>query len=233
MLGKQPFEIVFRSGVARFDSVGNLFVNLPHRDDDPMSVRLSDDRVVSVPERRARVHGPGDPGPARGVFPVSADLPRGLTVEIKGYESATFADGRLVVSVPGSATVPDWFEAGLGHEFEKPGDALRLWMKSSMPDGVSLADGGSVDAGPPTQPKPVARAQFQPQSTAAPVEAAPEPAPRPQGAGGTSAASGPYRPERLAAGHLGVRGDKPSKGLGCSTLLLAVALAVLTLVVFA
>ncbi len=232
MVGKQPFEIVFGSGVARFDSVGNLFVNLPHSDDDPMQVRLADDRVVSVPERRARVHAAGEPGPAQGVFPASADLPRGLTVELKGYLGATFDAGRLVVSVPADTSVPDWFEAGARHEFTRPGNALRLWVKSSMPSGVSLANASSVDSGPPTQPKPVARAQFQPVSSTEPVASAPEPAPAPDAEAPTAGSSGPYRPDRLAAGHLGVGSDKPSRGLGCSTLAMAVALAVLSLVAF-
>ena len=227
MLGKQPFDIVFTSGVVRFDSVGNLFVNLPHSDDDPMPVQAGD-RSLPAPERRARVHGPASTGAASGSFPASADLPRGLTVEVKGYTSATYADGRLVVSLPGDTTIPDWFEAGAQHVFTRSGSPLKLWVKSSLPDGVTLADASLVDTGPPTQPKPVARAQFQPTTSAA--EPAPAPQARPSAEGDAGGASGPYRPGRLPAGHYGADRDQAKSGLGCSTLAVAVSLAVLGLI---
>ncbi len=228
MLGNQPFEIVFSSGVARFDSVGNLFVNLPHSEDDPAQVRLAEDKVVTVPERRARVHGPGESGSSSGVFPASPDLPRGLTIEMKGFETATFADGKLVVAMPADTTGPDWFEAGGRHDFARPGNTVRLWVKSSLPDGVSLQGGDQVDVGPPTQPKP----KTKPKTTPAPMPRpkAPKPPSRASKKAADKASSGPYRPERLPTGHPAAGADKPRTGLGCSTLLLAVALAVLALV---
>ena len=226
MLGKQPFDIVFRSGVARFDSTGNLFVNLPHSDDDPMPV-VAAGATLRAPEKRARVHGAVAGGAVSGCFPVSGDLPRGLTVEVKGYTSASFTDGALTVSLPADCTIPDWFDPGAQHLFERPGNALRLWVKSSLPEGATLADPSAVAAGPPTQPKPVARAQFQPTSSAEPAPPAPETA---RGEPASTVESGPYRPERLAAGHLGAEREQTKTGPGCSTLALAVALMAVSLV---
>lgn len=227
MLGKEPFEIIIASGVARFDSVGNLFVNLPHGEDDPMPVVIGD-TTRSAPEKRARVHGPAsDNGSAKGAFNASPKLPRGLTVELKGYSTASLADGRLTVAMPAGSTLPDWFESGATHVFERPGDSLKLWVKSSLPEGVTLADADAVDTGPPTQPKPVARAQFQPDSSA--FEPPPAAAYASSGAA-DSPTRGPYRPGRLPAGHMAADRDQRKTGLGCSTLVLVVALAALSLV---
>ncbi|MCO4771941.1 MAG: hypothetical protein KDA24_18060 [Deltaproteobacteria bacterium] len=225
MLGKDPFRIVFGSGVVRFDAHDNLFVNLAHTDESPQQVRIGSESgtAVSAPERRARVHGTTEGGQVSGAFPASADLPRGLTVEVKGFESATLADGKLVVTLAAGATIPDWWESGQDHHFAAADTALRLWVKSSMPAGVTL-EGEVAAGGPPTQPKPAARAQFQPVSETA--KAKPEPDAPPKAKVKTdepAAADGqPYRPGRLPAGHYKTAEKK--SGLGCSTLIVLVAL---------
>jgi hypothetical protein len=229
MLAKEPFKIVFTSGVVRFDAHGTLFVNLPHTDDAPQQVRLGSvsGAPVRAPEKFARVLGAGGAGTAGGAFPASGELPRGLTVQVKEYEHAAFAQGRLEVSLAAGATIPDWWESGQDHHFVGD-DPVRLWAKSSLPDGVTI-EGETAPGGPPTQPKPVARAQFQPKSEKAapppPPPPAPEPAPAPS-PGAEPAGSQPYRPGRLPAGHLGT-GDKAKSGLGCSTLMLLAVLALL------
>lgn len=232
MLGKEPFRIVFGAGVVRFDAHGHLFVNLPHSDDHPQKVWIGgpDGDAVPAPERRARVHGTQDGGATEGAFPASAELPRGLTVEVKGYERARLEDGQLVVHMPAESTIPNWWESARDHHFKGDGP-VRLWAKSSIPEGVSI-EGDVPRGGPPTQPKPAARAQFQPKTekaeTPAPsAEAGPAPAgptPSPEG----EAQGQPYRPGRLPAGHHKPAGAKTS-GLGCSTLVALVALAVGTL----
>jgi len=236
MLGKEPFRIVFSAGVVRFDAHGNLFVNLEHTEDSPQRVFVGgpSGQAVAAPEKRARVHGSGGPGTSSGAFLGSADLPRGLTVEVKNYESATLEGGQLIVCLGGGATIPDWWESGKDHHFGASDLPLRLWVKSSMPEGVSVADGNPGDE--LVQPKPMARAQFQPKSEkASPAAEKPAPTtPRPvtQSAPGRDKEdkSEPYRPGRLPAGHLS-SSDKGKSGLGCSTLILVVALAVVSLVV--
>ncbi len=221
MLGKEPFRIVFGAGVVRFDAHGNLFVNLPHTDDVPQSVTIGADaeRTVAAPERRARVHGDHDGGTTTGSFPGSAELPRGLTVEVKGYESAVYADGSLTVQMAAGATIPDWWESGQDHHFNGDG-GVRLWAKSSLPEGV-LLDGDPGPAGPPTQPKPVARSQFQPKTErATPPEEPPAESPKP--APSTEDEGQPYRPGRLPAGHYNTGGADKKSGLGCSTLVVLV-----------
>ena len=218
MLGKEPFRIVIGAGVARFDAHDNLFVNLPHTDDDPQTARIGgpDGSKVPAPERRARVHGPGEPGTVSGAFPGSADLPRGLTIEVKGYESVTYTDGRLEISMPAGSTLPNWFTSGADHHFDRPGESVRLWVKSALPAGVSLADNDAAAPAPP--PKPAARAQFQPKSEAAKpppaAELTPEAPPAPD--------KEPYRPGRLPADHMKDRPETKG-GLGCSTLLVTLA----------
>jgi len=233
MLGKEPFRIVFDAGVVRFDAHGHLFVNLPHSDDSPQRVWIGgpDGASVPAPERRARVHGTQDGGSTGGAFPASAELPRGLTVEVKGYESAQLDGGKLVVEMPAESTIPDWWESARDHHFQGDGP-VKLWAKSSLPDGVTI-EGDVPRGGPPTQPKPAARAQFQPKSekAAAPTtEAAPSsPAPEPSAPPPDADAQGqPYRPGRLPAGHHKPAGSKTSS-LGCSTLVVLVALVVGTL----
>ncbi len=221
MLGKEPFRIVFGAGVVRFDAHGNLFVNLPHTDEVPQSVTFGADggRTVNAPERRARVHGGHEGGTTHGSMPGSAELPRGLTVEVKGYESVAYAEGALTVQMAAGATIPDWWESGQDHHFAGDG-GVRLWAKSSLPEGISL-EGDPGPAGPPTQPKPVARAQFQPKTEkATPVAETPSGSPEPA----SSASDGrqPYRPGRLPAGHYNTGGADKKSGLGCSTLVVLV-----------
>jgi len=227
MLGKEPFRTVFASGVVRFDAHGNLFVNLPHSDENPQKVFIGapDSGGTAPPERRARVHGAHASPNASGAFPGCADLPRGLTVEFKGYTSAVFEDGTLIVSMDAGASLPDWWESGQDHFFAAAAEPLRLWVKSSLPDGVTLAD-KDAETGHSAQAKPVARGQFQPVSE----KAAPAPKPAQSSASNApppaskAAPKEAYRPPKLPAGHLNPAGAKKS-GLGCSTLLLLMALA--------
>jgi hypothetical protein len=236
MLGKEPFRIIFSAGVVRFDAHGNLFVNLDHSEDAPQKVLIGGPSGVAVaaPEKRARVHGTGGSGAAGGAFLGSGHLPRGLTVEVKNYESAMLEDGNLIVCMASGATIPDWWESAKDHHFGPGAAPLRIWVKSSMPEGVSVADRKSGDEA--VQPKPMARAQFQPKSEKAtpvaekPLAASASSVTDPASKAEKGEKGEPYRPGRLPAGHLSAS-EKGKSGLGCSTLTVVVALAAVALVV--
>ena len=133
-------SFVFKSGTLRFDASGNLFVNLPHKPADPQPVRLGDElRSISGDEKRSRIVL-ADAGSAvtSGEFSPVDKLQRGHTVSFQGYTSATLGDdGALRVEVPGGAELPGWATAGAEHIFERDGEPLCLWAKSSLPEGVS------------------------------------------------------------------------------------------------
>jgi hypothetical protein len=103
-----------------------------------------------------------------------------------------------------------------------------------MPEGVSVADRKSGDEA--VQPKPMARAQFQPKSEKAtpvaekPLAASASSVTDPASKAEKGEKGEPYRPGRLPAGHLSAS-EKGKSGLGCSTLTVVVALAAVALVV--
>jgi len=150
-MGDGTYKFIFESGVVRFDASGNLFVHLRHSKTDAHPLTVDDGMVSALPEteRRGRFLGSGSGG-AGGAFGMTDDLIRGYTIEIKGYESASLnADGHLEVDIEGVVDGPDW-ASGATMRLGRDGDALRLWAKSSFPEGVTSGDG----AAPPAPPKP-------------------------------------------------------------------------------
>jgi hypothetical protein len=149
-MGDGSYKFIFESGVVRFDASGNLFVHLRHSKTDAHPCTIDSGVVAALPEteRRARFLGSGSGG-ASGAFTTTEDLTRGFTIELKGYESVSINDdGHLEVVVEGVVDPPDW-AAGSELRLGRSGDALRLWAKSSFPDGVT-GDG----AAPPPKPAP-------------------------------------------------------------------------------
>lgn len=147
------FKFVFESGVVRFDASGNLFVHLRHSKTDAHPLVIDDGVVSGLPEtqRRGRFLGSGS-GAAAGGFDTADDLIRGFTIEIKGYSSAVVNDdGHLEVDVEGVLDAPLWAEGSM-LRLGRNGDALRLWAKSSFPEGVTA--GGHA---PAPKPKPKAK----------------------------------------------------------------------------
>ena len=129
----------FHSGVVRFDAMGNLFVHLTHSAADPHPFVAGDDEgKAPAKDRRARVLGGGG-GAVSGKFPSVTDLPRGLVVDVRGYDSVTLRDDGALEVVVGDATeLPDWMTRGAHHLFRREGELVRMWAKSSVPDGAEL-----------------------------------------------------------------------------------------------
>jgi hypothetical protein len=196
-------ELIFESGVARFDASNNLFVHLAHGPDDPAPFSDGAGKSSAAPggERRARVLGGGGAGgKLSGAFDGTADLPRGLVIELRGYESAELdAKGRLRVVVPSVTERPDWLPGAGTLRLGRTGEPLRLWAKSSLPEGVRI--GAEEPAGKPKTRKQGARPtttvaekpapsepagtaapgkRAKPRAAAAPAGTAPEPRPDPQ-----------------------------------------------------
>ena len=189
-MSTESTRLEFSSGVARFDAMGNLFVHLPHSVDAPMPVVLGDGRGAEAParERRVFVKGRATEASARGTFATTADLPRGaLVVTVQGYDSAVLReDGTLEVEVAEPGELPSWFQAGERHLFRREGEALRLWARSALPEGIALtgtnAASPPLGAGPePSVPKTTAAPPPQPGTRRAPIaRKAPPPAFRPE-----------------------------------------------------
>ena len=133
-------KLEFHSGVVRFDAMGNLFVHLTHGADDPHQVVIDGGEPLAAPgkDRRARIHGSAS-GTVQGTWPGVTDLPRGLVIEVKGYSSVVLRDdGAMDVVLDDVANVPDWMQAGAHHLFARPNELLRMWTKSSVPEGATL-----------------------------------------------------------------------------------------------
>lgn len=129
----------FHSGVVRFDAMGNLFVHLTHGSDDPHPFSIGDDEhTAPAKDRRARLLGDGD-ATVTGKFPTVTDLPRGLVIDVRGYDSVTLGeDGAMVIVIADATEVPDWLTRGEHHLFRRDGELVRMWAKSSVPDGAEI-----------------------------------------------------------------------------------------------
>jgi hypothetical protein len=204
---------VFRCGVARFDASNNLFVHLTHSPEAPAPAQVAGLSVQApADQRRGQVTGDGDMTPT-GEIPGVADLPRGYLVDLRGYDTAEYADGAITVTYSSVSSCPDWLKAGAENVFAHDAEKLRLWAKSALPEGVSLGEAGRD-----------AKASVRTQGNRAPTlsDAAETPA-EPPPAAAPKADDTPYTPDRRPAGAFET-GAKKSGGLGCSTLMLAAAL---------
>ncbi len=135
--------IEFHSGVVRFDASGHLFVHLTHSRDDAHPLVIGDGTEVKAPakDRRARVLGSGGAGKVAGKWPSVTDLPRGLVVEIREYDSVTLRDdGAMDVVMSDFSEIPDWFQGGEHHLFRRDNELIRMWAKSSLPEGAEISD---------------------------------------------------------------------------------------------
>ncbi len=198
-------RLEFRTGVARFDAMGNLFVHLPHSTEAPLPVVLGDGTGSEAParERRALVVGQAGASSARGTFLTTADLPRGsLVVTVQGWDSLVLRDdGALEVEVAEAAELPSWFRAGQSHTFQRGDQPVRLWAKSALPDGVVPSEhAGASGASPTAEPRP-------------------EP-PREAPAGSNRPAPPPFEPDQAR------RADGSGRLAGCTGLLALCALGV-------
>jgi hypothetical protein len=255
-MAQSSVTLEFHSGVVRFDASFNLFVVVPHSKDDPLPLVLDGADSGRVPggDRRGRVvgrHGEGE-GLISGVFPLTGDLPRGLVMDIRGFDSAELRDdGALVVTCSYPSELPDWIgEAGVVL-FRREGERLRLWSKSSVRDSFSTDESAKPTA--PAEPKKKAAtkkaaakkpaatekaaAKKKPAATekGAPTtpeaEAAPSPPPaaesKPSSAPRPTPAAPPPRESQSAAN------TRKGSRLGCSTLALLVGLTVIALALLA
>lgn len=206
---------VFRCGVARFDASGNLFIHLTHSPEAPAPATVGG-LSVQAPgdQRRGQVVGTGD-AVSSGALPGVPDLPRGYLMDLRGFDTATYADGALTVTFSSPPDLPAWLQAGAEHVFEHDAERLRLWAKSALPEGVTLGE-ASADS------KASVRTQGNRAPTLADAKTDAAPAPEPPPAA-KPADDTPYQPDRRPAGAY-ASGGKKSGGLGCSTLLLVVAL---------
>lgn len=161
------FKFIFESGVVRFDASDNLFVHMRHSKTDAHPITVDDGMVSGLPEteRRGRFLGSGSGAPT-GAFKTTDDLIRGFTIEVKGYTSAVInGDGHLEVDVDGVVDSPNW-ASGTSLRLGRDGDALRLWAKSSFPEGVTEGDGSAP------APKPKAKKGSGPGPKKPPAEPA-------------------------------------------------------------
>lgn len=225
-MADDSLTLIFRSGVARIDASGNVFVHVTHSADDPAPVAVGGEaRRAPGDVRRFQVAGPGS-GAVQGEFPSVNELPRGLLMDLRGFDSAEIVDGALVVTFSVPVDVPPWCTLGVDNVFERPAETLRLWAKSSMPDGVTRA--GSAAAG-----KAAVRTQGKRTPTLEKVVGEDAPSPRPEPPPPKAAPSTPYRPDRLPAGAYAEKKNNASSGLGCSTLVALAALAGVALALLA
>jgi len=239
-MSPSPITLEFHSGVVRFDASFNLFVVLTHSVDDPQPLVLdgSEGTPVNGKDRRGRVVGskPEGAGTISGAFPTSNDLPRGLVVEVRGFDSVELRDdGAMVVCCSGATELPDWIGDASEVIFRRPGERLRVWSKSSFRDGFSADENARPAAPSPPAAKP------EPKKKAAKATKPPAPEPttetpppkteaqrvKPKPAGSESSA--PYRPPRMPAGSHTAGRLGESKGLGCGTLTLLVGLGLVIL----
>jgi len=230
----------FHSGVVRFDASFNLFVVLTHSVDDPQPLVLDGSEGTSVngKDRRGRVVGSKAEGAGTisGAFPTSNDLPRGLVVEIRGFDSVELRDdGAMVVTCSGTSELPDWLGDAGDVVFRRPGERLRVWSKSSFRDGFSADENArpAAPSPPAAKPEPKKKAAKAtkppaPESTTEtpPAQTESRPVtPEPP----NSDSSAPYRPPRMPAGSHTAGRLSESKGLGCGTLTLLVGLGLVIL----
>jgi hypothetical protein len=211
----EPTTFVFRCGVARFDASGHLFVHLTHSAEAPAPAQVAG-LSVQAPgdQRRGQVAG-GGAMTASGTFPGVPDLPRGYLLDLRGFDRAVYADGALTVTYADVAACPDWLQPGAAHTFDHDAERLRLWVKSSLPDGVSIGEASA-------EGQASVRTQGNRAPTLAPAEDVPLEPPPPS----APPKAEPYRPPRRPAGAF--EPGKKASGLGCSTLAaLAAAVAIL------
>lgn len=257
-MAQSSVTLEFHSGVVRFDASFNLFVVVPHSKDDPLPLILDDADGGPVPgsDRRGRVgggRGEGE-GTISGVFPLTGDLPRGLVVDIRGYDSAELRDdGVFVVSCSDISEVPDWIGEASTIVFRREGERLRLWSKSSVREGFSTDE--SAKPAVPVEPKKKATAKKaaakkapaktkkapakkaaakkKPAETkkAAPVATEPEAAAAPSPPPAAKSKPTPAAPPPPRSPNTANTGK--SSGLGCSTLILVVGLTVIALALLA
>jgi len=155
-MAQSSVTLEFHSGVVRFDASFNLFVVVPHSKDDPLPLVLDGADSGRVPggDRRGRVVGgraEGE-GDISGVFPLTGDLPRGLVMDIRGFDSAELRDdGALVVTCSNTSELPDWMGEAGAVLFRREGERLRLWSKSSVRDSFSTDESAKPTA--PAEPK--------------------------------------------------------------------------------
>jgi hypothetical protein len=239
-MSPSPITLEFHSGVVRFDASFNLFVVLTHSVDDPQPLVLdgSEGTTASGSDRRGRVIGSKAEGAGTitGAFPVSNDLPRGLVVEVRGFDSVELReDGAMVVTCSGTTELPDWLGDASEVVFRRSGERLRVWSKSSFREGFSADETARPAAPSPpaakpepkkTAAKPTETSTKKPTAQTPPVKAESDPI---TSESSESNSSSPYRPPRMPAGsHTAGRLGK-SKGLGCGTLTLLVGLGLVIL----
>ncbi len=228
-MSDESLTLIFRSGVARIDASGNIFVHVTHTPEDPAPTQVGSESVKTPGDvRRIQVVGTGS-GAVQGEFPPVNDLPRGLLVDLRGFDSAEFVDGALAVTFSGVVDVPSWCKAGVENVFDRPAESLRLWSKSALPDGVTLGTGAAAG-------KAAVRTQGKRAPTLAKVVDADAPSPKPDptpAPKATAEPSAPYRPDRLPAGAYAEKKDNASSSLGCGTLVALAAVAMTTLALLA
>ncbi len=237
------YTLQVRSAVIRFDAADKLFIHLTHSPEDPARCQVGGS-TADLPgsEKRAWLVGEAA-GPVIGSFPKVADLPRGLVLEVHGYDRVSLNDGVLHVAVTDPVQKPDWVQAGQVHVFERPGEGVRIWSKSFVPgDQAEMIEAGAkaratvrtqgnrapslVQEKAPDPAAPAAAAAAPKAEAASPAAAAPKASPTP----GETASPGkpesePYRPDRPPAGsYTADRLGDSKKGLGCTGLLTLAAL---------
>jgi len=247
-----PTTLVFECGVMRFDASANLFVHLTHSSDAPQPIVIGKGPPGKAPakDRRARLVGQSSGSKVVGAWPkFTSSLPRGIVVEVRSYKEVRLEpDGALTVTLEDPGEIPSWFEAGKVHTFERDGESLRMWDKSSRPEleatdkkkgkkaatkkAASAVKKPAAKKAAPAAKKPAAKKPTASEPVAAKrPQPTPEnqqpPRPAPSPAAGTERE--PYRPGRMPAGSY-TAGRRPQEGargsLGCLGLLVLVSLAI-------
>jgi len=203
--------LVFECGVMRFDASANLFVHLTHSVDTPHSVVIDENNEFLAPatDRRAKVAGTVEEGPVVGSWPeFTASLPRGLVVEVRGYESLHLSEtGVLSVVIGEHEEMPLWFEQGKKHLFSHADEKLRMWDKSSRPD---IKKGSKAVAKKKEEPKKKTTAKKAAPKEAAAKKAAPKKA-APKKAAAKKAAPKKAAPKKAAPKKAAAKKAAPKK----------------------
>mgnify|MGYP001308469680 CR=1 FL=1 len=158
-----PTTLVFECGVMRFDASANLFVHLTHSKDAPQPIVIDGGPPGEAPgtDRRARLVGQTSDSKVLGSWPrFTSALPRGIVVEVRSYKEVWLSpEGALTVTLDDPGEIPGWFEAGAVHRFEREGEMLRMWDKSSRPDIKAAGKSRAAPAKKKATPKKKAAAK--------------------------------------------------------------------------
>ena len=151
-------------------------VHLSHSSDAPHPLKThpnGEDSFVPVEVNQEVIEGGTEGGGWRsrsGLHEVD-ELPEGLELVFKGYESITVeASGDLTVVLQDVDSPPDWFTPGMVHRFDGPEEGVKMWKESAPPPKAQAKT---------TNPRPTP-------STSKPSAASPSPGPsvKPSSGGG-------------------------------------------------